>query len=376
MPEYSFVCLLPERAAFLYFKKLTITGDLAFTGILSEEPEKNKVRFGIISSELTSSDLVFANLEVPVKVDQSINEYKHFIHYSLPNPTKELLQRLNISCVSLANNHIYDCKMAGLMATIDLLDNLGIRHTGAGFLQEHIEPVIISKEGYKIGFLAYVDKATNPKTEHFPELYISYFDIDKVILDIKQLACQVDKVICSIHWGVDYSFYPTPCQRSVAREIVNAGTDIVMGHHPHTLQPYEKYNGSYIFYSLGSLTFGDFIKKGDTERQSLFRKTKRSVIANYNFHENTFDFLSTYEMQGNYVKIKPLSYEKWSKTKWQFFAVKHSSAFATKIFLFKEKILDRIYEYFFGYYKKPLKQLFQLSNIRKLKRLYHDFRQG
>ena len=182
---------------------INLVGDIAFSGLLSSDSHKNHKRFKNITNVFLKDELIFANLEVPVKVDSTVNENKNFIHYSLPEPTAELLQILHIGCVSLANNHIFDCKMPGLKATIEILDRLGIYHTGAGWLPEHCEPVIIDGK-VKIGFMAYVDKSTNPKTETFSELFINYFEKEKVLKDIKGIRNKVDKVICSIHWGNDY----------------------------------------------------------------------------------------------------------------------------------------------------------------------------
>ncbi|KAF5073311.1 Bacterial capsule synthesis protein PGA_cap [anaerobic digester metagenome] len=135
---------------------LTFIGDIAFNGLISEQPEQNAVRFSLVAPILQEADLVFANLETPVKAGDEYNNEKSIIHYASYEVTKDLLNKLNIGCVSLANNHIYDCKMDGLKATINLLDNLGIYHTGAGWKQEHIEPVIIEKGGQQIGFLGWV----------------------------------------------------------------------------------------------------------------------------------------------------------------------------------------------------------------------------
>lgn len=351
-----------------------LLGDIAFTGLLSEEPSKNHERFKEVAPLLQKSDIVFANLEVPVKVSETVNEHKKFIHYSLPEPTEQLLKLLNIGCVSLANNHIYDCKMDGLKATINLLDKIGICHTGAGWKQEHIKPAVIEKNDSKIGFIAYVDRTTNPKSEFFPELLINYYDREKVISDVIELKKKVDRVICSIHWGVDYSFYPTQRQIEDARILVDAGVDIIMGHHPHTLQPYEKNNNGYIFYSLGGLTFGDYIKEGKTDLQALFRKTKNGVIAQYSSSNNSFSFTSTMELKGNTIAISKSDFFKWSNTKWLHFRLKHKSSYATKLFDFKEKVLDRVYEYFWGYYKNPIKRLFQISNLGKISRLFKDYK--
>ena len=348
---------------------ITFLGDIAFTGILSKETEKNEERFKEVSPILSNSDLVFANLEVPVKVDESQNDNKPFIHYSLPEPTKQLLKMLNIGCVSLANNHIYDCKMPGLKATINILDKLGIYHTGAGWLPEHVEPVIINSGNNKIGFLSYVDQSTNPETENFPELYINYFSLDKVKSDIEKIRNRVDKIILCIHWGVDYSLYQTPEQVSIARDLINAGADIIMGHHPHTLQPYEKHKKGYIFYSLGGLTFGDYIKEGGKELQALFRKTKFGLITKFNLEDNKVRFISTHEKIGNFISISNRDYNLWSNKHWKLYRLKQKYKLVNRIIVFKERILDRVFEYFFGYYKNPFKRLFQFSNLKKLKRL-------
>lgn len=345
---------------------VNLIGDIVFTGLLNTNSEVNNKRFSEVVPFL-SKNLVFANLEVPVKVDDVQSEYKKSIHYSLIEPTRELLKLLNIGCVSLANNHIYDCKMNGLKATIDLLDELGIYHTGAGWKQEHIEPLIINDDGLKIGFIAYVDKSTNPKTEFFPELRINYFEPEKVKKDIQSIRQKVDKIICSIHWGVDYSYYPTPSQVKIAKELVNSGVDVIMGHHPHTFQPFENYKGASIFYSLGGMTFGDLLI--NNELVSLYRKTKTSAITDIDFKKSEVSFFPIKELQGNYIEKTSRDYFKWSHKMWIHYKIKNSSAIFRKIYAFKENILDRIYEYFFGYYKNPFKRLFQIKNYRKLLKL-------
>ena len=350
--------------------EIIILGDIAFNGILSTEPEKNKKRFKNISPILNKSEIVFANLEVPLKVDDTKNEYKNIIHYSSPEPTEQLLKMFNIGCVSLANNHIYDCKMPGLKATISLLDKLCIHHTGAGWLPEHIEPAIIEQEQQNIGFLSYVDQSTNPKTKNFPELYINYFTKEKVLNDIKKIKSSVDKIIVSIHWGVDYSHYQTPRQITIAHDLINAGVDIIMGHHPHTLQPFEKYKDGHIFYSLGGLTFGDFWNPDKKNFQALYRKTKKGLIACHNLFSNSFSFISTRELKGNYIKITKRNFEFWNRRKWRIFNLKSKSRLIGKLVTFKEKILDRFFEYFFGFYQNPIKRLFQIHNLKKVKRLY------
>lgn len=349
---------------------IALLGDIAFTGRISEEPENNVKRYKTIIPFLKTADLVFANFEAPVKVDKTQNEEKKLIHYASPEPTKELLKTLNISCVSLANNHIYDCKMPGLKATINILDELGIHHTGAGWLPEHTKPTIINKNGYKIAFIAYVDKSTNPKTEKFPELLINYFEANIVNQEIKSLKPKVDKIICSIHWGNDYSFYPTKEQVLIARQLIDFGADIIMGHHTHTFQPFEKHNGGRIFYSLGGFTFGDYKKPGSNKYQSLYRNTKKSALVLGEFNHQNWKFIPIKELKGNYITISKRNYYKWNRQKWMEYRLINNSKLVKKIFVFKEEVLNRVYEYFFGYYQNPIKRLFQIANLRKVKKLF------
>lgn len=350
--------------------KITIIGDIAFTGLLSYEPHENPRRFHSVLPILESSELVFANLEVPIKAYDDQNEYKNFIHYTLEEPTTKLLDLLNIGCVSLANNHVFDSKMSGLKTTIGVLNKLQIPHTGAGWEKEHIEPVIIEKNETKIGFLAYVDRSTNPKTENFKDLYINYLIPGKVINDIKRLKTKVDKVILSLHWGQDYSYYPLKKQRDIGQSFVDAGADIIMGHHPHTLQPFEYYKESLIFYSLGGLTFGDYYRK-DGKIQALYRKTKKGLITNYNIQTEELSFVTTKEKPGNFIKVLNRDFFKWNKKMWFLYKIKNSNLIFYRSFHFKESFIDRVYEYFFGYYQNPIKRLFQFKNIIKIKRLFN-----
>ncbi len=131
-----------------------------------------------------------------------------------------------------------------------------------------------------------------------------------------------------------------------------------------------------VFYSLGGLTFGDYIKEGKKELQALFRKTKKGIIAELDVETSALNVAFTRELKGNFVKIIPGDFRNWSRRKWLLHKLKYTSLPMTFLFDFKEKVLDRIYEYFFGYYKNPVKRLFQFSNIKKIKRLFSDLLQA
>ncbi len=354
-------------------RPIALLGDIAFNGIFSSSPENIKDKFLAPSIILKKCKLVFANLEVPVKVDEARNEYKRFIHYSLYASNEELLRFLNISCVSLANNHIYDCSMTGLKATIDLLDDLGIYHTGAGWKEEHINPVIINDNETRLAFMAYVDKNTNPCTEQCPELFINYFDEEFVVRDIKKLKSKVDKIICSLHWGNDYSNFYTNSQKEVAHKLIDAGADIIMGHHPHTIQPYEVYNNKTIFYSLGQLCFGDFIWEG--ELRSLKRKTKLGLLVRFDDYSfGKHQIIPTKQEKGGKIIISNRNIENFLKRLQTLNRLKNQYWLIDYFFRFKEAYIDRIYDFIFGYYRNPLKDIFKIQNFKKFKFMVRDFK--
>jgi len=331
---------------------IILLGDISFNGLISDQPEKNTQRFKRVAPVLQDAGLVFANLESPVKGNGEVNLQKRIIHYTDEAVTRDLLSLLNIKCVSLANNHIYDCLMSGVKSTIYLLDELGIYHTGAGWLKEHVGPVLINFNNQQIGFLAYVDISTNPKTEKSEEFLINYFDIDKVLNDVSRVRPFVDRVICSIHWGLDFSFFPTDYQVKVANMLINNGVDVIMGHHSHTIQPYTKVSTSkYIFYSLGSFCYGDHIWNGRI--RGLKTRSKKSFIVKLNKNFCNVKFIPIIELKGNSIDFRKGDFTQWSNRKWAIYKLFKIIPLLKIIVKIHNRYWVKFYNFFFGYYRNP-----------------------
>jgi len=344
-----------------------LAGDIALHGLISAEPDINVNRFGWLESELSRYSGTIANLEVPVHGEEK-NSAKQAHLFSDPVVTKEILRRLNIVCVSLANNHILDCGREGLRNTIALLDEAGIHHTGAGFNNEHIKPVVFTLGGVRIGFAAYADPSTHPGSEPFNDLYFNTFNFPGIIEDLNSVKGKVDICIISLHWGKDYSFYPEEWQVSAARQLADAGANIIMGHHSHTLQAFETYRSCQIFYGLGSLTFGDFIKNGQT--YAIFRKTKNSGLFVMNDNCKVIDAIPTHEKKGNFIVEGRQNIHNRNKRLIAINRMRIKNKLINHLVRFNEDVLYRVNEYFFGYYMNPFRRLLQAGNIRKIKRLF------
>ncbi|MHA1380874.1 MAG: CapA family protein [Candidatus Helarchaeota archaeon] len=351
---------------------LTFVGDISLSSLFVLDKKNNKKRFKDVFRLFNNSDLVFANLEAPLKGNGEFNTNKDIslIQYSTKQVYDYILPRLKISVVSLANNHIYDCGESGIKNTTEYLRQNKILYTGAGLEKKEIEPVIINKNGYKIGFIAYVDKNTNPMIDS-PNMYVNYFNESKIIKDIKTLNETCKCIVVSIHWGIDYSYYPTKYQRDVSKKFINSGANIIMGHHTHTLQPFELYKSGVIFYSLGTFCHGDFYVRN--KLRNLHLKATRSIIANINIIDKSLYVIPIRTQKYNFIKMDTVDIYKLNNKKLQFTELIHRNLFCHKIFFIKEMIFDKIIDYFFGYYKNPIRQLFSFSYFKKAKNYIRDF---
>jgi len=161
--------------------------------------------------------------------------------------------------VCLANNHIMDFGEQGFLDTINSLDKLGVKYFGCGSLKDNcFNPTYIEIDGKKVALLGYACPSTNA-------LFVNK-DVRGVMQDnplrIKEdiLLAQgnkADKIIISIHWGAEEVFRPKPDDIKIARSAIDAGADLVVGHHSHCIQPFEIYKGKYIFYGLGNCIMPD-----------------------------------------------------------------------------------------------------------------------
>ena len=147
-----------------------------------------------------------------------------------------------------------------------------------------------------------------------------------------------------------------------------SGANIIMGHHSHTLQAFETYGSGQIFYGLGSLTFGDFMKNGQT--YALFRKTKHSALFVINDRCELTEAIPTHELKGNTVIRGKVAILRRNRKIVAVNSLRSKNRLINYIVRFNEDVLYRVYEYFFGYYMNPFRRLLQVSNIRKIKRLF------
>lgn len=221
-----------------------------------------------VVEKLFEADVVIGNLETPLtdcsehtdsKCDESIKKKREFVFKSCRSGTAQGLKDAGFTVLTLANNHMMDYKEEGLVDTLDGLQKAGIVTAGAGVdLDSASRPATLDIKGRKMLVISAADVV--PKdydaTVDRPGI-ASMKDADVLIKQVK--AAREDSpdaiIILSLHWGVEASLTPTARQKDIAHRLIDAGADLILGHHPHRLQGVELYKGRPVFYSLGNFQF-------------------------------------------------------------------------------------------------------------------------
>ncbi len=210
--------------------------------------------FRFVNSTLSKADVVFVNLESQLSDQGGETQHpKYNLIFTGPPEGAASLRQANVSVVSTANNHAFDYGMRALRETIVHLQSVGIQFVGTTFDSvAGAIPAIVEKDGVRIGFLAYA-QFVNLKGPWAGR--IAVYDSVQCRRDIEELRPQVDLVVVSYHGGVEYTDGPSSKLRHELELLIEAGADLVVGHHPHYVQGIETYHGKLIFYSLGNFVF-------------------------------------------------------------------------------------------------------------------------
>ena len=247
----------------IHAQTITLTGD-----ILLDRGVRQRINAigidGLFTPEIDSvfahSDIVVGNLECAVT---SLNTpaMKKYVFRGNPEWLHTLRQH-GITHLNLANNHSVDQRRGGLISTADNCRQAGIVPVGIGSdMAEAVQPVLLNSSPCGEGTRIYLFASLQLPLENFtylPDQYsVSQDDIDSLCCRIRRLRASESSayIIVSPHWGVEHQLEPSHMQRRQARAIIDAGADIIVGHHTHTLQTVECYKDKPIYYSIGNFIF-------------------------------------------------------------------------------------------------------------------------
>ena len=194
---------------------------------------------GIGENFQKDADMLVGNLEGPIT--ESLDCQAKAYSFRFDPSIAALLKRNRFDAVNLANNHTNDCYGTGIRDTRKYLNEAGIAYFGA---HEVSESVLSKKVGdTRVAFIG-IDETASSDAQ-----------LEPFYAKIVELRQTHDHIIVHIHWGFEYDALQNARQSVIGHRLIDSGADVVIGHHPHVVQPIEIYHGKAIFYSLGNFIF-------------------------------------------------------------------------------------------------------------------------
>jgi len=238
-------------------KAEVVPADLQFFGdlFLAVRPETPQALTGV-AALLASAAHNVVNFEGVVGDAFVPLEVKRHLLKMAPDAA-DLLAKAGIGVATLANNHAMDFGLPGLVASLLSLQGAGIVTTGAGRNErDALRPVILATERRSVCLLAFTRTLPEGFWAATDRAGTAFADYPTTRALVEGCAASGLFTVVSFHWGRELANEPLPYQREMAKLVIDAGADAVIGHHPHVMQPVEIYKKRPIFYSLGNFAFG------------------------------------------------------------------------------------------------------------------------
>lgn len=260
--------------------KILFTGDVSFTGCFSGVEKNSSFITAEIEAYFREHDYVCVNLEGPATRVAPVFD-KNIGVVSSPESVAYLADK-GVTHFNLANNHTFDCGVDGFIETKSLIEKEGLDCFGAGIdINEAARIKYIINSKIKVALIAVGDPgssfmiADSNSAGVFSDNHMSL--IKSKVLEAKENKS--DFIVLCFHNGAEFNSYPVKYVRDKLRRISSEGVDLVVGHHPHVIQPIEKLGDRFIAYSLGNFIF-------DLSGHDSFPKSLNSLFLSVTFKEN------------------------------------------------------------------------------------------
>jgi poly-gamma-glutamate synthesis protein (capsule biosynthesis protein) len=239
--------------------RLVAVGDILMHQDVKRSEEQIGGGFPALWADLVplfkGADLAFGNLETPVAPTTG-RPGKPF-QFNAPASLPPALRASGFTVISTANNHAFDQGRRGVAETLDRLRQAQLTAIGSGEDRPRAEALqILERNGLKVAFLGFTDIFNLNLDRKATEPWVRPLELESALAAVREARSRADIVVVSIHWGNEYQHTPTKRQRYIAQKLVAAGCDLLLGHHPHVLQPMELMtaNGrrALVAYSLGN----------------------------------------------------------------------------------------------------------------------------
>ena len=208
-----------------------------------------------VGRALRSADLSFGNLESTVST-RGTPFQKDYNFRARPAALASMAHHSGIDVLNLANNHTGDYGPRALMDTVNGVERQGIKAVGAGAnLKRALTPQVVRRLGLRVAFVGFSEIAPIEFTAGADRPGTAWANPSEIVDAIRAARRKADIVVATFHWGIEKQTLETARQRQLADVAVRAGAQVVVGAHPHTLQPVRRQGGAIVAYSLGNFVF-------------------------------------------------------------------------------------------------------------------------
>ena len=237
--------------------------------------------FDDIKDYISSADIAVGNLETTFAGKE--RGYSNYPRFNSPEQLAYNLKDMGIDVLCTANNHSMDTNYSGVVSTLDFLDDAGISHMGTSRTAEEQNQILVKDvNGIKIAFLAFTYGTNGIPVPSANSYCVNLIDKDLILKQLELAKAQEPDLICvNMHWGLEYQNVQNSDQEDWADFLFENGVDVILGSHPHVLQPMEKRTVTledgttkdcFVIYSLGNFISGQTKKN-----------TRTSIILNISF---------------------------------------------------------------------------------------------
>ncbi|MFL6144738.1 MAG: CapA family protein [Labedaea sp.] len=254
---------------------------------------------------IEGADLAICHLETPIA--PAGGPFQGYPRFAVPAEIAAALAGVGYDTCSTASNHTLDQGPAGVTTTLNALDAAGIKHTGsARSAGEAATPLILDVHGVRVAQVSFTFGFNQGTSAPSPYLG-NILDPARVLAAARAArAAGAEVVIASLHWGVEDRQQPTADQLRIARELLaDPAVDLIVGHHAHVVQPFEKINGKWVAYGLGNQIARHDEPRGTTEEGVIARF--RFVRSADGWHVEQAEYLPTLVDLGPPIRLRDLT---------------------------------------------------------------------
>ncbi|MDR4886375.1 CapA family protein [Fredinandcohnia sp. QZ13] len=304
----------PEFKPFTTSMTLAAIGDILIHSIVYDDAKTSngydfKPMIANVKGLLENADLTIANQETIVGgTEIGLSTYPSF---NSPFEVADAFKDAGVDIVSIANNHTLDRGEKAILSATNYLNKIGMEYTGGYQSPEDKSKIrVLNRNGISIAFLSYTYGTNGIPVPQGKDYLVNLIDMESIKKDIKAAKEEADVVSVSMHWGNEYQLYPNDYQKQLAQQLADEGVDIIIGHHPHVLQPMDWLTGkngnqTFVVYSLGNFLSGqmwDYKDIGGVLQVEIVKevKSKDETI----IHVQNPKFAPTFVSNSHYKNFK------------------------------------------------------------------------